>query len=301
MKTFLFILLISYFNIAIAQNVGIGTTTPSEKLDVNGNVNIAGQLKANGNAGTANQMLMKDGSNNLTWGDKSVYKNFIVYDCNNTALSLGTNNCTYSWTVPAGVTKINVECWGGGGGGSRASGGGGGGYVNATFTVTTGTIIPLIVGAGGTFSPSFSSSGIDGGNTTVTVGAPFIVALGGKGGSGEDPGTASIVSPAPGGGFLFSGITNSLIGYYGGNGSVTIFKYIQINATLFGREFYYGNGGDAALLPNSGAKGGFTQNYNGAVYQIKYGDTYGIQNGAGGSADEGGGFYGRGGRVIIRW
>jgi len=73
------ILLMSY--ISFSQNVGIGTTSPAEKLDVNGNVNLNGQLKVNGNQGTAGQVLRKDGSNNPVWGDISEFKNLAVFDC----------------------------------------------------------------------------------------------------------------------------------------------------------------------------------------------------------------------------
>src|SRR5215469_13329441 len=41
-----------------------------------------------------------------------------------------TANGNYSWTCPAGVTSISVQCWGagaGGGGGSPSMGGEGGG------------------------------------------------------------------------------------------------------------------------------------------------------------------------------
>jgi hypothetical protein len=40
-----------------SQNVGIGTTTPTEKLDVNGNINLSGQLSLANNAGTSGQVL----------------------------------------------------------------------------------------------------------------------------------------------------------------------------------------------------------------------------------------------------
>ena len=130
-KNFFFLLLSFSCFFALAQNVGIGTLTPSEKLDINGNVNLNGQLKLNSYAGAANQVLMKDGVNNLVWGDIDLYKNLVVFDCSNLATSPGISNCTPSWFVPAGVTSVFVECWGGGGGGSNMTGGGGGGYIAA--------------------------------------------------------------------------------------------------------------------------------------------------------------------------
>ena len=51
-KIVLFISTLLNFFWCVAQNVGVGTATPTEKLDVNGNLNVNGQLKINGNAGT---------------------------------------------------------------------------------------------------------------------------------------------------------------------------------------------------------------------------------------------------------
>lgn len=49
-KYFLSTVLLIAIN-AVAQNVGIGTIIPGEKLDVNGSVNMQGNVKVNGNAG----------------------------------------------------------------------------------------------------------------------------------------------------------------------------------------------------------------------------------------------------------
>ena len=61
---------------------------------------------------------------------------------------------TASWTVPPGVTSVNVlVVAGGGGGGSTidrsAGGGGAGGMICTTLAVTPGQVIPITVGAGG--------------------------------------------------------------------------------------------------------------------------------------------------------
>ena len=42
-----------------AQNVGINNPNPNEKLDVNGNINVTGTIKANGSAGSPNQVLKR--------------------------------------------------------------------------------------------------------------------------------------------------------------------------------------------------------------------------------------------------
>lgn len=66
-------------------------------------------------------------------------------------LNVFSNPGTYSFTVPAGVTSINVEVWGGGGGGCGGNGGagGGGGYSQCNFTVSPSQIFTVIVGSGG--------------------------------------------------------------------------------------------------------------------------------------------------------
>lgn len=52
---------------AQAQNVGIGTLTPSEKLDVDGNVKISGTLKLPSNSPGPGKVLTSDAAGNATW------------------------------------------------------------------------------------------------------------------------------------------------------------------------------------------------------------------------------------------
>lgn len=108
-----------------------------------------------------------------------------------------------SFTVPANVTKITVEAWGGGGGGgtgTQARGGGGGGaYAKAVLTVTPGNSYTVTVGSGG-------AAGVNGGNSYFNGGTQ-ILAVGGAAGS-----------------FTFGagGAASSCIGtvkYNGGNGA----------------------------------------------------------------------------------
>jgi hypothetical protein len=284
---------------AISQNVGIGTGTPTEKLDVNGNVNISGQLKVSGDAGSKNQVLMKDASNNLVWGDISEFKNIWVNDCGGIATSPGTSNCSTNWTVPAGVTTILVECWGGGGGGSTMSGGGGGGYISARLTVTPGAILPITIGAGGNLGNA-TTTGIMGGTTSFTVSPTVLYANGGQGGkAGDVLGSPTNGQPSGGNFSVFSLITN-YIGYYGNPGGITKLGFMVAGATDYAKVINYGDGGDAPLLPGSGGKGGF-KIASASINQITYASQYGVQPGAGGGADPTGGFYGLGGRVIIHY
>jgi hypothetical protein len=45
----------------MAQNIGIGTTNPTQKLDVEGNLKLSGAIMPGGNAGTAGQVLVSNG------------------------------------------------------------------------------------------------------------------------------------------------------------------------------------------------------------------------------------------------
>ena len=60
------ILLLTCFD-ASTQNVGIGTTTPTEKLDVLGHIKVTGEIKPNGVAGQAGQVLTANGNGTMQW------------------------------------------------------------------------------------------------------------------------------------------------------------------------------------------------------------------------------------------
>lgn len=120
-----------------------------------------------------------------------------------------------SWTVPCGVTSIDVEVYGagGGGGGSKTGGqagggGGAGGYAFITLAVTPGQVITYSIGTGG--AGAAAGTGADGtaGNPT-TFNAGAVTANGGTAGLGDNNGGAGGT-----GGTATGGDTNSS----GGNG-----------------------------------------------------------------------------------
>lgn len=93
-----------------AGNVGINNTTPSEKLDVTGNVKFSGALMPNNAAGTAGQVLVSAGPNQppawsnvngslaggatnylSKWSGTSSLTSSLIYD-NGTNVGIGTNN-----------------------------------------------------------------------------------------------------------------------------------------------------------------------------------------------------------------
>jgi hypothetical protein len=146
---------------------------------------------------------------------------------------------TSTWTAPAGVTSISVECWGGGGGGgntshngnqiSRGGGGAGGAYAKkATLSVVPGTTYTVTVGTGGTGGTAGTDSwfdtvliiiakgGVAGNNgsrsdgtgglgtTTGSIGDAGVVFAGGNGGNASTSG-----SGGGGGGAGSTGTGNS--------------------------------------------------------------------------------------------
>ena len=120
----------------------------------------------------------------------------------------GTSNISYSgssttFTVPAGITSINVTLSGAGGGGGNgfAQTGGAGGYVSGTLAVTPGESLTLIVGGrgvtgsppsggfgGGGLGGQATYSGGGGGRTAIQRAGADIVTAGGGGGAGQGNG-----------------------------------------------------------------------------------------------------------------
>jgi hypothetical protein len=95
-----------------------------------------------------------------------------------------------TFTVPANITHVMVEMWGGGGGGATFGAGGGGAYTRTVVNVNPGATYTVIVGAGGVGS-SNASNGSNGGETEFTDVSSNILAFagGGQGGAGQAPET----------------------------------------------------------------------------------------------------------------
>jgi len=177
-------------------NIGIGTTTPAEKLQVHGSIKISSS-----SAGIAfpDNSFQKTGA--------GVPNGIQVFTAGGT------------FTVPAGVKKVWVEVQGGGGGGGAGGnggptggGGGAGGYAAELVTgLTPGGTVAVTIGAGGaggtcsgacvpgvgetggtsSFGSYVSATGGGGGNlhyyngTYSTWGNNFMGGAGGTGSNGD--------------------------------------------------------------------------------------------------------------------
>ncbi len=196
-----------------------------------------------------------------------------------------------NWTVPAGVTSITIECWGGGGGGGSVSsgtsgggGGGGGAYtkINA-YTVTPLASIPYTIGAAG-------SAGGSGGTTTFNTTA--CVAAGGSGASGATGGTGGAAAAtgdakfAGGNGFTWTTGTNG-----GGGGGSAGTGSVGNNATS--------NTGAVAVAGGGPGGNGATGNNNGnPPGSGPGGGGGGAYRSSGGGKNGGAGYRGQ---IILTW
>jgi hypothetical protein len=290
MKNLSTIILLHLYFICSSQNVGIGKSNPSEKLDVNGNVNISGTVKANGVAGTTGQVLTSTGSG-LAWssiGSAMGYKKCIM---------LGST----SWNIPANVNEVMVEIWGGGAGGAGNAGGISGSYARTVKTVIPGTSITCIAGNGGTGQNGTTNptSGVAS-RATFSDGS-YLEAAGGY---------ITLNSVASGWlGYPDLGYAYNLDNYYlipGNMGERTSHIFGQKSATVFTEQVQYGAGGIPVGLLSANPNIGSSYYYeNGSTVFSKIARLPYVANpyyGSGGSADSDTyGQPGGNGLILIWW
>ncbi len=106
------LVLISFvlFSTSLFAQVGIGTTTPTEQLDVDGNVRFSGAIMPNNDAGAAGQLLISNGAGaSPTWsaamlnqsqttGMGKFYSGLFDIPLNNSTLTLTDSDCIVSST-----------------------------------------------------------------------------------------------------------------------------------------------------------------------------------------------------------
>jgi hypothetical protein len=211
---------------------------------------------------------------------------------------------TYTWTVPAGVTSVQVVAAGGGGGGGGISGpyaagqaGGAGAVVTSTLAVAAGQVFNIVIGAGGgagTSPPdgSCGAGGGGGGASSVDAGSTGQVIGGGGGGGGgcnnATPGGAGGGVNGAGGSGGASGISTGGSGGSGGFGGT-------------GGSFIFRSGGAAGGNGNGGAGGGGGHNgpYPGGAGGSGSGTGTGGNDTNNDLAGGGGGGYGGGGSGTV--
>ncbi len=258
------------------QNVGINQPAPSEKLDVNGNVNITGTIKANGTAGTNGQVLMSTGAG-LSWGSLMNYKKCVTF------YTPGSS----SWTVPAGVKEVMVELWGGGSGGTARCGGTSGGYARTVQAVDPGYVISYTIGAGSSYSVTNTNNG---GNTLVTLPAGYIQANGGGGVQSNSTGI-----PSSGTGF----ITNNFFYMFGNPGTANNSTFGMKDASTYVEYKRFGSGGaPVGMLNSTPIEGDVIEYDNGATFFFITAVSSAVPS-AGGAAGIGSGWNGGHGMIII--
>ena len=92
-----------------AGSVGLGTPSPSEKLDVVGNVNYSNALKVNGSFGTAGYLLTSQAGGVNTWTDPATLSSgleFITEGANSGWRFIGANAANYG---DIGVNAVDLS------------------------------------------------------------------------------------------------------------------------------------------------------------------------------------------------
>ncbi len=290
MRILVFItLLLGGFFLLQGQNVGIGVATPTEKLDIAGNLQFSGALMPGGQPGTFGQILMSTGPGSppawivraidskcgagnanyvVKWTGASSVCNSIIYDTG-TQVGIGT-------TTPGGMLQVNAN----------ASTGlaitGLGTSSNGVFGLTTGAA-SAIVGMAGTGA--------------TNIGSIFGVSVATSGGHGvQGAGAAN-----GGSGVFGSTTTDQGYGVFALNSHASGTGLIATGNNSGTFYFFGGGGGSASTGTLNGVTGVATANDNGAygVYGEYAGnataDGRGVYGWARPAANWGYGVYGYGG------
>lgn len=203
------------------------------------------------------------------------------------------------WSVPAGITSVTLNAWGGGGAGGVQLGstGGGGAYARATFAVTPGEMLQVQVAEGGV------APGNGAGASAVLRGTTPLIIVAGGGGGGSDGNSGRSGSNGRGGagGALTGQDGQNLVGTIppyctgatGGRGGTATAGGLGGNATgtaitCLGQPGAMGAGGRAS---------GVTGTCDTGVGAVGWQQGGGQGNGGGGAG--GSGLYGGGGAGFI--
>jgi hypothetical protein len=253
---------------------GAGSSGTSGTACVNNGTPGTANTGGGGGGGQAAFGLGGDGGNGVviisyTTTAPTCQATSAIYDSQTVVEFKNTGTC--SWTVPSGVTSINIFAVGGGGGGGENVGNGGAGGSVGTLTaqsVSGGGSIAVTVAAGGgggqTEGTSYTLTpvaGANGGTSTVT-GSGF--SLSEAGGSGGKSYNGTIFAPpvgANGGGSGgASAASSGLAASAGGNGTSSYSWWgvaTGLGQAVNGLYYFAGGGGGGAWTNNSTSLGGY--------------------------------------------
>lgn len=177
--------------------------------------------------------------------------------------SIQVFNANGTFVVPAGVTKIIVEVWGGGGAGGSSSvlwgtgagGGGAGGYGKDTFTVAPGDSYTVTVGGAGATSSISGTAGTvsasGGSNGTTGTGG-----YGPGGAGGTSTATINISGASGCGGSAAGGQGGTAGGGGGGGGGGGIGSTVALDTGKPGSTPGGGGGGSGGGVTTTGGGSG---------------------------------------------
>jgi len=272
-----------------AVSFGYDTVARSNSVGLSGGSTFSYAFASNSNLIGSITDLADSWSQTRTWDPHRDLLDTIQTSAGG-AVSIQTFTNSGTFTVPAGVTSVQVLVVAGGGGGGTGGGGGGGVIYNAAYSVTPLAGIPVTVGSGGAAGGGGSSlDGTNGANSVFGT----ITAIGGGGGGG-----ISTTAPSGGSGGGSRGSGGSLT--YGGAGTSGQ-GTAGGNSTNDAPPYPGGGGGGAATVgssnsgTSSGAGGngyssiisGSSQTYGGGGGGAGYGTV--AQGGVGGAGGAGGG------------
>lgn len=313
---YLIVFFLLAINITHAQNVGIGETSPANKLSVKGSFSVGSSYSAtsapsngaiiqgNVGIGTASPAYTLDvtGSARVSslsgTGVRVTYSNAagalltLSGSSSNRAVFTYSAGGNQTWTVPSGVTTVLVKLWGAGGGTNNGGFGGAGGFITGILSIPSGTTSMTIIvgqgglassGTGGTYAATYggggkgASGGSGGGRSAIQIGGVDYVTAGGGGG-----GCSGNYAYSGGGGGGYIGLTGGAqnSGASATGGSQTASGGASGTCTT-GTTAGSGNtGGNACTSSYAGGGGGGW--YGGG------GGGYNSNNGGGGGGSSGG-------------
>lgn len=249
-----------------------------------------------------------------------------VDQCASGTMTFDFTGAEQTWTVPAGVTSIDIEAWGAQGGADGTALGGLGGYATGTLAVTPGQTLYIYVGGQGVSGPGSGQNcgfagGYNGGGPTGDI-----CCSNAGGGAGSGGGASDIrvggntynerVIVAAGGGGAGDGSTGAngggLVGSNGGTyNGVTATGGTQSAGGIAGGTYYpnhtcnpgtdgtFGVGGMGDGNDAGGGGGGWYGGGGGANNGAGAGGSSYIDGVTGGSTT--GGVHSGDGQIIVSW